>query len=140
MPDICHSLHIEAAPQRIWPMLTTARGLGGWWTLGETELSGDPGRLGRFTFKSRAVVTELEVVALDEPSCVAWRAAASNAPGGWDGTTITFTLTPEARGTRLDFAHTGFAEDNDGYRKVTAGWAHYLHNLKRLIEGGGTEG
>ncbi len=134
MPDIAHTLEIEAPPQRVWPALTTVDGLSGWWSLGETELEGDPGRLGTFTFRSRAVVTELEVMALDQPRRVEWRAVRSNAPGGWDGTIITFSLTQEDMSTRLSFTHRGFAEDNEGYRKVTAGWAHYLNNLARLIK------
>jgi uncharacterized protein YndB with AHSA1/START domain len=116
--------------------LTTVEGLAGWWSLGETTVEGDPGVRGPFTFRSRAVVTHLGVTALDPPAHLAWRATESNAPGGWDGTTITFDLTPNDKGTRLYFAHRGFAEDNEGYRKVTAGWAHYLQNLKRLIETG----
>lgn len=134
MPDIEHSLTLAAPPARIWPALTTVEGLAGWWSLGETVLEGDPGRLGRFTFKSRAVVTELEVITLEPPRRVMWRTLRSNAPGGWDGTTIAFDLVAEGEGTRLDFAHRGFAEENEGYRKVTAGWAHYLNHLKQRVE------
>jgi uncharacterized protein YndB with AHSA1/START domain len=136
MPDIEHALRLQAPPERVWPALATASGLAGWWTLGETRLAGDPGKLGPFTFQSRAVVTHLEVTRLDPPRHVAWRATHSNAPGGWDGTVITFDLVPENGETRLDFAHRGFAEANDGYRKVLAGWAHYLQTLKHVIEPG----
>jgi uncharacterized protein YndB with AHSA1/START domain len=136
MPDIQHTLSIDAPTDWVWLALTTTEGLRGWWSLGETVLDGDPGVLGPFTFRSRAVVTALEVTSLKPPTHVAWRAIRSNAPGGWDGTSITFDLMSEGGGARLDFAHRGFAEDNGGYRKVTAGWAHYLQNLKRLIESG----
>lgn len=134
MPDIEHSIEIAAPPDRIWPALTTAKGLAGWWTLGETVLTGEPDRLESFTFQSRAVTTRMQVVALDPPRRVSWAPLESNAPGGWVGTTIDFELTPEGGGVRLDFAHRGFAEDEEGYRKVTAGWAHYLQNLKRFVE------
>ncbi len=90
MPDIEHSIEIAAPSERIWPALTTAKGLAGWWTLGETSLTGDPSRLEGFTFQSRAVTTRIQVVALDPPCRVSWLALESNAPGGWVGTTIEF--------------------------------------------------
>lgn len=136
MPDIEHQVLIVAPPDWVWPALTTNQGLSRWWSLGETVLAGDAGRLGHFEFRSRAVVTRLKVVALDAQTRLVWRTIESNAPGGWNGTSISFDLTALAGGTRLDFAHRGFAEDNDGYRKVTAGWAHYLNNLKVLVETG----
>ncbi len=134
MPDIRHTMTIEATPQQIWPALTTAEGVGGWWTLGDAMLTGEFGAPGEFSFQSRDVTSRIEVTVLDPPAHVAWRAIESNAPGGWAGTTITVDLTAEGDGARLDFAHRGFAEDNEGYRRVVAGWAHYLQNLKRAIE------
>lgn len=136
MPDINHRLEIEANPEEVWTALTTATGITGWWTLGDTTVSGDPGKLAGFRFQSRNVVTDIEVEALDRPTHVAWRTVASNAPGGWAGTKITFDLIGEGKTTRLDFAHRDFAEENEGYRRVVGGWAHYLQNLKQFVETG----
>jgi uncharacterized protein YndB with AHSA1/START domain len=137
VPDIQHSLTIAAPPERVWPALTTLDGVAGWWSIGHTELEGDPGVLGgEFRFQSRAVVIRMRVEALDPLRHVRWRPVEANAPGGWVGTTITFDLTADTAGTRLDFVHQGFAENNEGYRLVTGGWAQYLDNLKRLVETG----
>ena len=121
-------------PARVWPALTTHAGVGAWWNIGRTELTGDPGVLGQFRFQSGSVVIVMEVAALDPPAHVAWRPVEANAPGGWIGTAISFDLAAEGAGSRLDFAHRGFAEDHEGYRRVTEGWGVYLRNLKRLVE------
>ncbi len=134
MPDILHSFLIDAPPERVWPALTSNEGVGGWWSIGHTQLDGDPGSLGAFLFRSRAVSIRIQVTALQPHDHVGWRPIEANAPGGWTGTTISFDLRSEGDGTRLDFAHRGFAEDNEGYRLVTGGWAQYLQNLKEQVE------
>ena len=139
MADIEHQLSIGASAERIWPSLTTAEGLSGWWTLGETRLEGDPGAIGIFIFRSRAGVTHLEVLSLSQPRQITWRPIESNAPGSWRGTAITFDLFIVHGKTRLEFAHRGLADDDEGYRKVQAGWAHYLQNLKRFVETGNSD-
>lgn len=137
MPDIEHRLEVSATPDRIWPALTTAEGVGGWWTLGDAILVGDFGEAGVFRFQSRGVAIRLSVAGFDRPRHLAWRPIEANAPGGWIGTMISFDLAPDGDATRLRFAHRGFAADDEGYRRVHAGWAHYLGRLKQFVETGG---
>ena len=136
MPDIRHVLIIDAPPDRVWAALTTRAGVTQWWNIGHTCVQGDLGQPGAFVFTSGDVVVRIEIAALEPHARVAWRPVEANAPGGWVGTTITFDLTRQGGATRLDFAHCGFAEDNDGYRRVTGGWGVYLQNLKRKVEAG----
>ena len=136
MPDILHTIDIAAPADSIWPALTTIDGIGGWWTIGQTTLEGDPSGRGAFIFRSGPVIIRLEVTTFDATSRVEWRPVEANAPGGWIGTTISFTLVSGQTTTRLSFEHNGFVEDNDGYRRVTAGWGQYLQQLKRLVEDG----
>lgn len=134
MPDILHTRHIGAAPDTIWPLLTTVAGLETWWTIGKTQVTGDPIGAAPFRFASGSVMTELVTESIAAPSHLTWRCAASNAPGGWIGTLITFDLAAEGRSSRLEFAHRGFVEESEGFRRVTAGWSQYLDQLKTAAE------
>jgi hypothetical protein len=78
----------------------------------------------------------VRVDALDAPHRVGWTTLSANAPGGWDGTTITFELSVDGSDTVLSFAHRGFAEANEGYALVTTGWAYYLVSLQHYVETG----
>jgi len=131
VPDIFDTRHITATPDTMWPFLTTKSGLESWWTIGKTEVAGDP--VEHFRFASGPVVTELVTEAIDATR-LSSRCIDSNAPGGWTDTIITFDLIDEGQATRLEFAHRGFAQDNDGFRRVTAGWSQYLDQLKTAAE------
>lgn len=134
MPDINHTRTIAAPPQTIWPLLATAAGLESWWTIGKTKVAGDPVGPDGFRFESGSVVTELVAETCEPGSKLCWLCTGSNAPGGWIDTRIIFDLSPIAGGAKLDFAHRGFAEDDDGYRRVTAGWSQYLDQLRTVAE------
>ena len=54
----------------------------------------------------------------------------------WLGTRVSFTLAPSARGTDVEFVHSGWPETNDHFRTSTFCWAMYLRIMKRWIEHG----
>jgi uncharacterized protein YndB with AHSA1/START domain len=135
MPDIMHMLTIAAPPERVYQALTTAEGIRAWWTR-EAELDGQVGGAGEFRFYGGRVVTTVTVDARTPPAHVGWRTVASTAPGGWVGTTIAFDLRAEGSGTVLLFAHRGFKEANEGYARVTTGWAYFLVSLQQYLERG----
>jgi uncharacterized protein YndB with AHSA1/START domain len=135
MPDIVHRLTIDATPERVFEALTTAEGIRNWWTR-DADLDVTIGGTGEFRFHAGGSIANVRVDALEPPCRIGWTTVSANAPGGWDGTTITFELRAEADRTVLLFAHRGFAEANDGYALVTAGWAHYLVSLRQYVETG----
>ncbi len=135
MPDINHRVAIHAAPERVYLALATAAGIRQWWTRDAT-LASEVGGAGEFAFNGRKTLTKVRIEELTPPQRVVWKTIASNAPGGWDGTVIAFTLQAQGDDTVLLCAHTGFLCANEGYEKVTKGWAHYLHSLKLYLETG----
>jgi len=135
MPDILHLVTIHAAPERVYQALTTAEGLRNWWTR-DAELEAKIGGMGLVKFYGGQGVTKLRVDDLTPPLRVGWTIIAANAPGGWDGTTISFDLRPAGDDTVVALAHRGFAQANDGYALVTTGWAYYLVSLKQYLEMG----
>src|SRR5690349_3529317 len=109
MPDIMHLVRIGASPERVYQALTTAEDIRNWWTR-DAVLDASIGGSGRFRFYDGKGVTDIRIDELQPPARVGWTTTASNAPGGWDGTTMTFDLRPEGRGTVLSFAHRGFGQ------------------------------
>ncbi len=57
-------------------------------------------------------------------------------PCAWEGTDITFTLSPGTRGTRVDFAQTRYRE-SPRYEMCRQGWAFFIGtSLRQDIETG----
>jgi uncharacterized protein YndB with AHSA1/START domain len=135
MPDILHLLTIQAPPEKVYQALTTPAGIRSWWTR-EAELEAWIGGRGEFRFYGGKGVTEVRVEVLEPPLRVGWRVTAANAPGGWEGTTITFDLAEKDGGTLLSFAQRGFARADEGFALVTTGWAYYLVSLQQYLERG----
>jgi hypothetical protein len=54
----------------------------------------------------------------------------------WEGTTLSFDLRAEGSDTVLSFAHRGFNQADEGYARVTTGWAYYLISLQQYLETG----
>src|SRR4051812_34344986 len=122
MHDILHLLRIQVSPERVYQALTTAEGIHGWWTR-EATLDSRIGGTGEFRFYDGKGITRVRVETLEPPRRVGWLTTSANAPGGWDGTRITFDLRPEGEGTLLSFAQRGFREAGEGYALVNTGWA-----------------
>lgn len=135
MPDIVHVIEIDAPLDRVYEALTTSEGIRHWWTR-DAHLDAREGGMGEFAFHQRQTVTRVRVEALEPPSRVVWATVDSSAPGGWDGTTISFDLGAEGQGTVLAFMHRGFREANEGYERVTKGWDHDLCSLQRYLQTG----
>jgi uncharacterized protein YndB with AHSA1/START domain len=135
MPDIMHLVKIHASPERVYQALTTSEGVRNWCT-GDAVLDSKIGGTGEFGFRERQIVTKIRVDELKPPARVGWKTIASNAPGGWDGTTITFDLRAEGSDTVLVFAHRGFPQADEGYARVTTSWGHYLVSLQTYLETG----
>jgi uncharacterized protein YndB with AHSA1/START domain len=135
MPDILHLLTIKASPERVYQALTTAEGIRNWWTR-EAELEPRIGGKGEFRFYEGKGVTKVRVDMLEPPVRVGWTVTAANAPGGWEGTTITFDLGAKGSDTVLSFAQRGFKQADEGYALVTTGWAYYLVSLQQYLERG----
>jgi len=135
MPGITRVTRVKATPERVFEAITTAQGISKWWTR-DVQLDSAVGGVGEFAFFERKVVTKVRIDALQPPRRVAWTTLESNAPGGWRGTTIMFDLRADGGETVISFAHRGFKEANEGFERVTSGWAYYLESLKQFLETG----
>jgi uncharacterized protein YndB with AHSA1/START domain len=135
MPEITHLVRICAPRERVFAALVTVEDVRRWWAE-EAELDPHVGGRGVFSFAGGEVVTTIRIEALEAPARAVWKALSSNAPGGWEGTEISFVLRADEAGTILRFAHYGFREADDGFARVSTGWAHHLTSLQRYLETG----
>ena len=126
---------IGAAPETVYRALTTADGVRAWWTR-DANLDAAVGGEGTFGFFQRKVFTRVRIAMLDSPSRVAWTVLSSGAPGGWEGSSISFDLRAEDGGTVVAFAHRGIARADEGFARVTTGWGYYLVSLAQYLETG----
>lgn len=111
---------IHASPERVYRALTTAEGIRNWWTR-DADLDSRVGGTGQFRFYQGKAVTTVRVDDLEPQERVGWKTLSANAPGGWDGTEITFDLRAAEDETVLSFPHRGFKHADEGYALVNTG-------------------
>lgn len=143
---IDRTLEIEASPDRVWRALTNAAELSAWFQVKiDGEIAPDnevwmtsvhPGHEGQ---RFRVRFTEMT-----PPHRFAWEWHPGEVDPAVDysrepRTTVTFTLEPSARGTRLSVSETGFdaislARRAKVYKDNTQGWAEVVAWLQKYVE------
>lgn len=131
MPDILHHMRIQASPERIFEVISTAEGIRQWWTR-DVELDARVGGEGVFGFYNRRFRPSIKVTAMTSPEYLEWEVLRQ----AWPGKTIAFDLKLDAPGTALSFAHRGFPDANEAYASANTRWGFYLASLKSYIEKG----
>ena len=133
MPDIVQELTIEAAPEKVFNALTRQEELAQWWTNHVTAVP-KVGSIAEFSFNNGAVVFRMEIAELNPGKRVHW--IVRHGPPHWEGTDVTWDLSPVGGGTKLLFGHHGFAVGNAAYEETPGGWQYFLGSLKSYLETG----
>nr|WP_237331334.1 SRPBCC domain-containing protein [Streptomyces mexicanus] len=120
------------APAAVWKALTDPDLHARWWAAGDIR----PVVGHRFTLDMGSFGRQpCEVTEVDDEHLLSFRFA----EGSLD-TTITWTLRPEDKGTRLVLVHSGFDLDSpmgrQAYEGMGKGWPHVLGNLDTLLGAG----
>lgn len=134
MKEIRHSFLIRSAPETITAALLHDEHIRRWWT---ADAKVQHGR-GIFEWSGYGWTVELDMTFDQTRQAVVWNCTKSNMQNthAWEGTAITFTLTPEKGGIRLDFAQTGYRE-SPCYDACHQGWAFFIGtSLKLYLESG----
>jgi uncharacterized protein YndB with AHSA1/START domain len=131
--EIAHYVEIRATPAEVYEALTTAEGVRKWWTR-DTALEPKLGAEGRFGFNDGNFIITAKVNELKPNERVHWSDVTST-HGIFDGTTITFDISPGENATGLAFAHRGF-KNPAGIAPPNTRWAYYLFSLKDHLESG----
>ncbi|ATP56513.1 ATPase [Pedobacter ginsengisoli] len=130
--SIYHKLQIDAPVETVYGALTTQKGLAGWWTP-ETIAKPEVGSVSRFAF-GPTYFKEIEVTELKPYGSIKWLCLKAHEE--WVGTTITFELEPNRKGSSLLFHHDGWAECTPEFAACSFDWALFLRSLKLLCETG----
>ena len=146
MSRIDKSIEINAAPDRVWRALTVAHELAAWF---QVTIEGEITPGGEVWMTSvhpehRGQRFLVKIVELSKPHRVVWEWHPGEVDSKLDyakepRTTVTFTLEPSARGTRLSVSETGFdaiaiARRAKVYTDNTQGWMEVLVWLQTHVE------
>lgn len=137
MPAIVKERIIAAPPQRIFNALTQQEEIAHWWT---EDLNAKPevGSLAEFRFSGRTFIIQVEIAELKPERRVTWK---SRQGRGFEGTTITWQITPVQHGARVVFKQDGFAQADGAYEQTGKVWEYFLASLQSYLETGkGTPG
>ena len=132
------SISVTKTPQEVFQAINDVRG---WW-IGEIE--GDADNVGsEFTYSYKDFHrTTQKVIEQIPQKKVVWTVTQSKInfvpnKNEWLGTQIIFELTPEGKGTRINFTHLGLTPKIECYEGCSGGWDFYIQkSLKNFIEKG----
>lgn len=132
MAEHATSIEIEAEPDDVFGYLVTAEGMTAW--MGQRAVL-DPRPDGVFEIDIAGSPIRGRYLQVERPHrvVVSWGVAGSDdlPPGA---STVSFTLTPTVRGTRVDVVHSGLPEPR--LLGHADGWAHFLTRLSAVARGG----
>jgi uncharacterized protein YndB with AHSA1/START domain len=140
------NIEIQAPPERVWRALTSAAELSAWF---QVKIEGEIAAGSEVWMTSvhpdhAGQRWPVRIVELTPPKRVVWQWHPGEADPKTDysrepQTTVTFTLEPSGRGTRLSVAETGFDEialerRAKVYADNTQGWSEVLVWLQKYVE------
>lgn len=129
MPDIQHSLVIDAPADRVLALVGGADGFVRWWAEDAVAVGG--GTSVELGFFNRATVYRL--VRVPDAGGVRWRCETGQE---WAGTSLLFRAVPQGAQTRLEFAHEAWAERTPYFVSCNTVWGHLMFVLKDAAEHG----
>ena len=133
MAEFKHQIPISAPAEKVYAALATSAGLKGWWTA-DSKADEKVGGRAEFGFDRRSVVFRMTIEKLDPGRQVVWICQGGDDPE-WNGTTLSWTITPEDKGSTLRFTHSGWKSVGDYFAMCNSTWGELMYRLKDYVEG-----
>jgi uncharacterized protein YndB with AHSA1/START domain len=125
-------IHIQAAPERIWPLISTPEGFQQWFMPGDVK----PAEGHEFLLGTPFGNAPCKVLSVQPPVRIAftWGTLGILSYPHW---TITIELKPAGGGTDLVLLHEGWTGEEDAIReRMSGGWTGIVAKLARVAEAG----
>jgi uncharacterized protein YndB with AHSA1/START domain len=132
MAEMKHQIPIKAAAEKVYAAITTQAGLRGWWTA-DTQADEKAGGKAEFGFDKRGMVFRMTIEKLDPGKRVVWSCHGDHPE--WDGTVLTWELSPQDGSTTLRFNHSNWKAASDFYATCNSSWGELMHRLRDYAEG-----
>ena len=132
MITIKHQITISASADKVYAALATQAGLRGWWTA-DTQADEKAGGKAEFGFDRHGSVFHMKIEELLPGKRVVWSCQGDHPE--WNGTILTWTMTPEKKGTILRFAQSNWKEYSDFCAMCNSTWGELMYRLKDYVEG-----
>jgi uncharacterized protein YndB with AHSA1/START domain len=132
MAELRHQILIKAAPAKVYAAIATQAGLAGWWTA-DSKTEDKVGGRAEFGFDKRGTVFHMKIEKLEPGKHLAW--SCHGDPPEWDGTTLTWELSPQGESTTLRFTHGNWKSANDYYAMCNSTWGELVYRLRDYVEG-----
>lgn len=131
MATISHEIKINASRSTVFNALNTREGMQGWHTA-DVQGDGSVGSVWQLGFSGQ-LTFEWEVIAAELDERVEWRCVSG--PGDSPGTTVQYILSDAPNGQTLVVQeHSGWASEEDNFRKCNTLWGVLLHHLQQYAE------
>lgn len=128
---------VKAPAKRIFQALSTASGLGKWWSYYTSGPDWENGEVllkwARAGHQARIRLSETKA-----PTFVEWSVIEHRPFKEWDGTAIRFSLEEVTGGTKMVLQHIGLGPECECYEVCSNGWEYLVGQIKKLVEQGYT--
>lgn len=131
MPDLLHSIPINASPKDVYDAVATQTGMQGWWTR-DTKMDERVGGKAEFGFNKRGMVFRMVVDALEPGRTV--RMSCSGDHPEWAGTSLEWRVEATPEGSILRFSHCGWREVTPFAATCNSTWGELMYRLKSYVE------
>lgn len=135
--DFTKTLLVDQSPEEVFKAVNNVRG---WWSRGVeggTEKLND-----EFTYRHKDMhYSKQRLVEVVPGKKVVWLVTDSQLyfiedKNEWNGTRVSFEITPKGNKTELRFTHLGLLPKNECFKACSEGWSYYIGSLYELITTG----
>jgi hypothetical protein len=130
MPDIRHSISIDASPDLIYPLIASASGFSKWWAADVTEK--DSTRIVELGFFNRTTIYRLQLVRAATARETEWLCQSGKE---WQGTTLRFQMSEAKSSSLLRFSHDNWQQETEYFVSCNTTWGGLMFRLKAAAEG-----
>ena len=136
MKPFKYSFESVASPEAAYAAVATRAGLQGWWCK-DCDIANEPGGSHHMRFDKQGTLVNMHFVVdeLHEPKSVVWSCTDNDNPI-WKGSTLSWTIAPAPKGSRVSFVHEGFAQGGPPYEATMEGWSMFMKSLESYLAGG----